>query len=199
MARPSLVARVRASSADLTSHTLDEQSATRHLRRSVAAVRGFLLVPFVIALTLPACSLKPSAVTPSIVGVVRSSLTDLDVTSVVTLEDGTTFDMAGAKPLLGGRPFQGELLVAGGSGNDRWYYALPTSKDQPFDSVNCRYTITASDIWEEPDAVVFGFGLRLSKGDVYVRPEPLREMYARGLFCVSEAGEVTKALSYEPH
>lgn len=151
-------------------------------------MRRFLLVPCLIAFTLPACSPKPSAVTPSIVGVVESSDTDLDVTSVVRLEGGSTFDMAGARALLGGRPFQGELLVAGGEGEFRWYYALRTNDDP-----GCPFLMSDGDAWEEPDAITFAVGLRLFKASDYQRPEPIRDFYDRSLFCVNEQGEITKA------
>lgn len=159
--------------------------------QSRLAVRRFLLLPCLIALALPACSGKPSAVTPSIVGVVESSYDELAASPVIRLDDGTTFDTSGAKALRGGRPFHGELLLAGGSGDDRWFYAATSSADQPWASPDCPFTVSAGDVWEEPDAMVFGVGLRLPKAAAYVPYEPRKEPYRDAIFCVNGDGEVT--------
>lgn len=145
------------------------------------------MVPFVIALTLPACSLKPGAVTPSTVGVVTAIEPRSTADPIYQLRDGSAYDSEGAKPLLGGAPFVGELLVAGGSGNDRWYYALRTNEGD----AGCPFLMSDGDAWEEPDALVFEMGLRLVKADGYVRPRPIREIYDHSLFCVNKGGQVT--------
>jgi hypothetical protein len=152
------------------------------------AVRRSLLVPCLIALTLPACSPKPTAVTPSIVGVVTSIEVRQSADPLVHLASGQAFDVTGAKALLGGMPFQGELLVAGGEGEFRWYYALRTNDDP-----DCPFLMSDGDAWEEPDAITFAVGLRLFKASDYQRPEPIRDFYDRSLFCVNEQGEITKA------
>ncbi len=137
--------------------------------------------------TLPSCSSKPaSAVTPSIVGVVESTNGELNTTTVVRLADGSTFDIAGAEVLVGGRPFYGELLLAGDNGGDRWYYPLG-SRDL---GSACPFVISDGEAWEEEDAIIFEVGIRLLKAPDYRRPEPQRDVYDRSLFCVNKDGRV---------
>lgn len=100
--------------------------------------------------------------------------------------------MTGAEALRGGMPFVGELLLAGGTGDDRWFYAATSSAGHPFDAPDCPFTISAGDVWEEPDAMVFGIGLRLPKSGAYVPYEPRKDPYRDAIFCVGRDGEVTR-------
>lgn len=199
MANPSLVSQMRSTYARRVVNSFRDRGIDSSRDRSSLTGRRLLLIPCLIALTLPACAPKPSAVTPSIVGVVTSIEVRQSADPLVHLANGRAFDMTGAEALLGGMPFHGELLVAGGEGESRWYYAATSSAGHPFDAPDCPFTISASDIWEEANAVVFGFGVRLPKDANYLRPTPEKEMYSRAIFCVDADGEVTKALSYEPH
>lgn len=82
-------------------------------------------------------------------------------------------------------PSVGELLIAGERNDgERWYYAL-TDGDRP-----CLFYISFSGVWDEADAIVWGFGLRLLKSADYVPPDLVRERYDHIVLCVNERGEV---------
>ena len=136
-------------------------------------------------LALVGCSDKPAdPVTPTIVGVVESSDDELVQTPVVQLSDGTNYDLTGATPLVGRGPRQGELLIAGEQNDgERWYHALTA------DDSRCPFRVSGK-LWEEPDAVVLEFGLRLLKADDYEPPDLPLESYGGLLLCVNEHGEV---------
>lgn len=137
-----------------------------------------LACPFFVA-----CSDRPSdPLSPSIVGVITN-----DETSVISLADGTTFDIHGARGLAGnGRPPSGQLLLAGEHDGERWYFHIPA------ESRRCPFAASYGDAWEEEDGFVFEVGFRLPKADDF---EPLRgsrdvENPVLRTLCVNEHGEV---------
>ena len=153
--------------------------------RSVPVARSPLVALALCLVAFVGCSAKPAEpVTPSIVGVVASPDDELIRTPVVRLADGTTLDLTGAEPLLGGAPRSGELLIAGEKDGERWYYALTA------DDFQCPFRVSSHDAWDEPDAIVLGFGLRLVKAVDYEPPALAREYYPGIVLCVNERGEV---------
>ena len=135
-------------------------------------------------IALAGCSNRPSdPLSPSIVGVITN-----DETSVISLADGTTFDIHGARGLAGnGRPPSGQLLLAGEHDGERWYFHIPA------ESRRCPFTFGSyGDAWEEEDSFVFEVGFRLPKADDF---EPLRgsrdiEDPVFCMLCINEQGEV---------